>query len=503
MAKNPTERLLRNIVSSWFSMVVTACLAFFISPFLVHTLGEDSYGIWALALSVVAYTGFLDVGMKQSLTRYVPKYYGTRDNESLNEVINSSNFVYLITGTLVVIVSLVIGLCLVGVFNIPSHLIGIASAVFIIVGLHQAGQFFFMAPAALGPFHRYDLANGIEVVRVLVGAALTVVLLKMGYGLLALALLTLGQTLVASSIRVMIRKRIVPEVKYRLKYVKKARIKEMLSYGWVSFLIVVATMTIFNTDNIIIGIFESSAAVTFYSIAGTLINYLRVIAGSVGVPLTPVISHLESSDGAAKIGPLYASMVSKLYYLFTALCVSILVFGDSFIYLWMGPEFGSTVKVLFILIIPASIYLPQVLANSVLLGIGRHKPLLYVLVAEAVSKIVLSVILVQIWGIYGVAWGTAIPQIAIYTVVYPVVFHRIIKGSLSAFYKLALKMMAIAAAFSAPPALLMQAYNNIPGWSGFILNVIVVSAFIGIGFWFLVLDADNRSKIIAKISHRR
>jgi O-antigen/teichoic acid export membrane protein len=333
----------------------------------------------------------------------------------------------------------------------------------------------------------------------LVGAALTVVLLKMGYGLLALALLTLGQTVVADAVRAMVRKRIVPEVKYRLKYIKKARIKEMLGYGWISFLIVVATMTIFNTDNIIIGIFESSAAVTFYSIAGTLINYLRVIAGSVGVPLTPVISHLDSSDGAAKIGPLYASMVSKLHYLFTALSVSILVFGDSFIYLWMGPEFGSTVKVLFILIIPASIYLPQVLANSVLLGIGRHKPLMYVLMVEAVGNIALSLILVQIWGIYGVAWGTAIPQIVIYTVVYPVVFHKIIKGSLSEFYMCALKMMAIATAFALPPALLMQAYNNVPGWPGFILNVFVVGAFIGIGFWYLVLDTNNRAKVMAKI----
>jgi len=222
----------------------------------------------------------------------------------------------------------------------------------------------------------------------------------------------------------------------------------------------------------------------------------------VGVPLTPVISHLDAAEGAEKIGQLYASMVSKLYYLFTALCISILVFGDSFIYLWMGPEFDSTVKVLFILIIPASIYLPQVLANSVLLGIGRHKPLLYVLAVEAVSKIVLSLIFVQVWGIYGVAWGTAIPQMVIYTVVYPIVFHKIINGSLTAFYMHALKMMAIATAFTLPPSLLMQAFNNISGWPGFILNVIVVGSFIGIGFWYLVLDDDQRGKVIAKVRRR-
>lgn len=480
-------------------MVVNACLAFFISPFLVHTLGKDQYGIWALALSVVAYTGFLDVGMKQSLARYIPKFYGVGDYENLNEVVNSSNLVYAVTGTLTILVTLCIGLFLMGAFNIPDHLVSVASAVFIIVGLHQAGLFFFMAPSALGPFHRFDLANGIEVIRTLVGAALTVLLLKLGYGLLALAFLTLGQTVVSGAVRTLIRRRIVPEVKFRLAYIKKSRIKEMLSYGWISFLIVVATMTIFNSDNIIIGIFESSAAVTFYSIAGTIISYLRVIAGSIGVPLTPVVSHLDSAEGAAKIGPLYASMVSKLYYVFTAICISILVFGDSFVYLWMGPEFGSTVKVLFILIIPASIYLPQVLANSVLLGIGRHKPLMYVLAIEATGNIVLSLILVQIWGIYGVAWGTAIPQLAIYAIVYPIVFQRIIGGSLSNFYRRAVKMMAVATAFTAPPALLMQAVNHISGWLGFILNVIVVGAVIAIGFWTLVLDGQDRSKLLAKI----
>lgn len=497
--KSPRDRLLTNIVSSWFSIVVTAALAFFISPFMVHSLGESRYGIWVLALSLGAYTGFFDLGMKQALTRFVPRYYGTNDHENLNKVISSSHFVYLIIGSLTVLVSLVVGLVMAGIFSIPSNLLGTTRAVFIIVGLHYAASFFFKVPAALGPFHRYDLANGVEIARTLIGGGLIVVLLYMGYGLLAVALLTLAQTLLACTARTVIRARITPRIRYRREYIAKNCIKVMLNYGWISFLIVVATTLIFNTDNIIIGIFESSAAVTYYSIAAMIIGYLRVIAASIGEPLTPVVSHIDSAQTPAEIGTLYTSMVGKVYYVFTALCISILFFGDSFIYLWMGPRFESTVHVLFILIVPAGIYLPQVLANSVLLGIGRHKPLMYILMIEAAGNIVLSLALVQVWGIYGVAWGTAIPQAVIYVVVYPIVFNRIIGGSLSGFYKRASAMMTAAAVFTVPPALLMHAVNHIAGWPGFFLSVIVTAASIATGFWGLILDHEDRSKITARL----
>lgn len=496
---NPRQRLIKNIFSSWSSTLITAIIALFMSPFLVHTLGKEQYGIWALVLSIISYTKLLNAGMNQTLSRFAPKCYATKDYNNLNQVINSVFLIFCISGVLVLIVSIIIAYYFIDFFNIDSQYLEMARNVLLLIGLNQALLFFYIVPSACGPFHRYTITNWISIIKTILGALLTVYFLKLGYGLLAMAIITVFITLSSSQIQTIIRNRIVPQIRYSIKYITKTRILEMLNYGGISFLIVATYMIIFNTDNIVIGIFQTTTAVTFYSIAGNLIGYLRIIAHSVSIPLTPLVSHMDSSSNFDEIKILYYNITKKLYYLYGAVCISIIFWGESFIFLWMGEDFDSTVKVLYILIIPICLCLPQLPANSVLLGIGKHKLLFYILAAEAVTNIVLSIILVQKWGIYGVAWGTAIPQLIIYSFVYPWFFNKTISGNLKLFYKQLIKMSFYGVLFTLPISFLLLEFNYQFNWIGFLVNVTIISISIALGFFLVVLNKDEKIKVKNKI----
>ncbi|HUV30012.1 MAG TPA: oligosaccharide flippase family protein [Acidobacteriota bacterium] len=496
---SPIQALARNIFSNWALTLTTIAIAFFMNPFLVHNLGKEQYGIWALVLSVVAYTGFLDAGLRQSLARYIPKYYAVKDYEGLNTVLNSSNVVYTASGSLVIVVTVLIALFLVGVFNVAPELVRVMQIVLMVVGLNQAVRFYFLTSASLGPFHRYDVGNAIDVTAAIVTALVIVFFIRRGYGLVAMAVITLAVSFLQFVARRVAQKRIVPEVAYRLSYVSKSCIRELLGYGIISFLIVIAWMVIFNTQNVVIGIFLTSTDVTYYSIAGMMINYLRTMIGAIAIPLVPAISHLDTTSNLKEIAALFNRLSNYLYYLCTGIGVAVLFFGGQFIYLWMGRDFQVTVNVLWILIVPACVYLPQFMANSVLLGISRHKPLLYVLTAEAVGNIVLSVILVKPLGVYGVALGTIIPQFIIYAFVFPYVFHRIIQGSLRSFYYNSGKMALTALVFTVPPAFLTREYLPAWGWFGLVAKVAVLCAALLLGFWWRVLDRDTRAGLAARL----
>lgn len=493
--KTPKQRFTKNVFSSWTATLVTAIIAVFMSPFLVHTLGKEQYGIWALALSIISYTSLLNAGMNQTLSRYAPKYYATKDYDNLNQVVNSIFLIFCISGVLVLIATAFIAYFFIGFFNIESQYLEMARNVMLLVGLNQALTFFYITPSACGPFHRYTITNGMAIARTVVGALLTVYFLKSGYGLLTLAIITVVVTLSKLHVQTMIRNRIVPQIKYSFKYITKQRLIEMLNFGGVSFLIMATYLIIFNTDNIIVGIFKSTAAVTFYSLAGNLVGYLRVIAHSVSIPLTPLVSHMDSSSNFDEIKALYYNLTKKLYYIYGAICVSVIIWGEQFIFLWLGEDFSSTVKVLYILIVPICLCLPQLPAGSILLGLGRHKSLFYMLAIEAVSNIILSLIFVRIWGIYGVALGTAIPQLIIYSVVYPLIFNKIISGDLKLFYSQSLKMLFYGALFALPISLLLMKYNYAVSWFGFIINTVTVMIFIVVGFYIFVLNRVERDKI--------
>lgn len=167
--------------------------------------------------------------------------------------------------------------------------------------------------------------------------------------------------------------------------------------------------------------------------------------------------------------------------------------------LWMGPGFELTTEILRILVVTAALYLPQVTSNSILLGISRHKPLFYILLAEAVANIVLSVILVQYIGVYGVALGLAIPQLIIYSVVYPVIYHRILEAPVGRFYKEAAVSASLALIATVPIALLVE-YLLVPSnWLIFIVDVVIVTSAILVGFALFILEPYDRQRLLTKV----
>ncbi|MCP4706400.1 MAG: oligosaccharide flippase family protein [candidate division Zixibacteria bacterium] len=500
---NPKKQLPKNIFSNWVGSGVAAAIGFFMSPFLVHTLGKDSYGIWVLVSSVVAYSNFFDAGMKQSLAKYLPKYYANGDYDNLNKVINSSLFIYVIVGTITVIFTFVLSFYFTDLFEVPASLFESVKMTVIFVGLSQACIFIFMPISALGPFHRYDIVNGFGIIRSILVAFLFYILLTNGYGIQSMALVTLTIGVITLSGKRIVQQKLIPQIKLNLKYIDRSQIRALMNYGSISFFIVISWLIIFNTANTIIGIFISSSAVAIYSIAGLVINYLRVIISSIGVPLVPTISHLESNADYDEIRGLYGKLSNYLFYLTSCMCVGILFFIDDFINLWMGPGFEQTIEIVYILIIPASIYLPQVMANSILLGLNRHKLLLKILFAEAISNIALSLILIQKWGIYGVAFGTVIPQLIIYICFYPVLFNKVIKAKVKTFYISNVRVILIGCFATIPVAFIAKNFIQIDGWLGLICKVAIVCVLIVGFFLYKIADDDDRGRLLSILTSDR
>jgi O-antigen/teichoic acid export membrane protein len=67
---NSTRRphALANILANWGTFASVALLNFFLSPYIVHHLGNSQYGLWAIIGSVLCYLGLLDLGVRSAVT---------------------------------------------------------------------------------------------------------------------------------------------------------------------------------------------------------------------------------------------------------------------------------------------------------------------------------------------------------------------------------------------------------------------------------------------------
>src|SRR5882757_10659143 len=100
------QRVIKNIGSSWFALGNNIVIGIFLSPFILHRLGDTAFGIWVLIFSVTGYYGIFDFGIRSSIIRYVSKYTATKDVEEVSRLINSAMFTYTGVGALSMLVTL-------------------------------------------------------------------------------------------------------------------------------------------------------------------------------------------------------------------------------------------------------------------------------------------------------------------------------------------------------------------------------------------------------------
>src|SRR5579859_5474172 len=98
MRKREKREIIKNVGSSWFALGVNILVGVFLSPFILHRLGDAAFGIWVLIFSITGYYGLFDFGVRSSIVRYVSKYTATQDKEEVSSVINTAMFTYTCVG---------------------------------------------------------------------------------------------------------------------------------------------------------------------------------------------------------------------------------------------------------------------------------------------------------------------------------------------------------------------------------------------------------------------
>ena len=108
-----------------------------------------------------------------------------------------------------------------------------------------------------------------------------------------------------------------------------------------------------------------------------------------------------------------------------------------FLGLWIGPEvldhnpYGSAENLFILLLVAAAADAAQSVAYQVFWGRRYGRALALILLCEAACNVVLSVCLLQRWGIVGVAAGTMIPSLVFKGIVVPLVTARLARVSFS------------------------------------------------------------------------
>ena len=191
----PSQKLqiIRNVGSSWSALAVNVVVGFFLSPFIVHHLGDAAFGVWLLVFSVTGYYGLFDLGIRSSIIRYVSKYTATDDREKLTGFINTALFSYAGIGVVSMLLTTLLSSSVEHFFKIPPEMHAQARLLLLMVGASVSLGFpFGVFGGMLEGLQRFYILNWTSIGANLSRAVLIVYFLNRGYGLITVALITVG-----------------------------------------------------------------------------------------------------------------------------------------------------------------------------------------------------------------------------------------------------------------------------------------------------------------------
>src|SRR4051812_10688810 len=111
--------MLRNVGSNWTMTLVTIAVTYILTPFTIHTLGQDGYGTWTLITALTGYMSLLSLGVPMASVRYLAQHIAERDTRRLNEAIGSCVGLYLVIGVVALVVGAALTVALTMFYDIP------------------------------------------------------------------------------------------------------------------------------------------------------------------------------------------------------------------------------------------------------------------------------------------------------------------------------------------------------------------------------------------------
>jgi O-antigen/teichoic acid export membrane protein len=406
---NLREQAAKNISATWLGLLVHAAVGFFLSPFILHKLGDEAFSLWVLVFSLSGYYGLFDLGIRSSIVRYVAKFAATQDEDKLRRFLSTGVAFYSVVSLVVLLLTGIGFFHLQSLFKIPAGFLASARVLFALAGTGAALSFpLGVFAAVLEGLQKFSWLHLSQVGVTLLRGLLITIALTEGGGLVAIGAITVGMSLLGYLIIMWIAFRAFP-LQLNARYVDSHSFWQMLSYSAFAFVILLADKLRFQSDPILIGALLSSSAITYFSIGSKLVEYSTAAVRSMAVTITPLSSHLHATGDVVRLRKTLVSGNRACALIIFPLCAILVILGRSIVEVWVGAKYLPSYLVLVILAVSKSIYLAQATSTKILLGIGKHRTLAGVFLVEGAINVILSILLLAHFGIVGVALGTAIP----------------------------------------------------------------------------------------------
>jgi len=407
-------------------MLLQILVPILLLPYMIEKLGSGLYGLWVLFTTIISYLGLSGFGFGTTFLKEISKEI---TNNSLNKYLNTTIYFYIAICIMLMPLSLYVYLNLDNFFLIKGSLLEEAQLSFILFIITFMLNFQSSLFSSLLFAKKFlNLQNYLSIFFSLISSILIFFALYYEYSIITLSVVNLFISIFfLFSIVYISRKKITFEIS--IVYFSFILLKEMFWPSLHYFFITASAMVILYSDNIIISSYIGLESLAIYSIGYKLVSVSQTLLFKIVDIMLPDITRLYEDEEYKKLLKLH-NKVFLISILIGIIGYGILyLYGIDFLNWWVGKQYVLDSNIFRIFIYFAMIHTGIHVSAIFLVAMGEHKETSYMTMLDASLNIILSIILLQYYGLYGVALGTLLSHLLTSTWFTPFWFYKRIRNA--------------------------------------------------------------------------
>ncbi|WP_130734298.1 oligosaccharide flippase family protein [Flavobacterium sp. J27] len=498
------SQLKKGAILSYINIALTNLIGLLLTPFIIKSLGESEYGLYTLIGSLVAYFSLMDLGLNNTIVRFVAKYRTEKDVVGEKKFLGSIFIIYFFISVIVLLFGLFLYLNLEHIFKgLNTTELAKAKIMFLILIFNIAitlpgGSF----TAICNAYEQFVFPRFITIIRYVLRTILIYFVLF--YGGKAISIVVID-TILNVLLIVAVLLFVVKKVKLQLvfKGIEFSLFKSIFKYSIWIFLMAMIGQFFWNTGQIVLGLRTNTLLIAIYGLGITLGGYYGGFAGAINTVFLPKATKMVLLNTNEDLLNEMIKISRLLLIILTYILFAFLLFGQEFIVLWVGHEYIDSWFVAATIMIVYSIPLLQNFAHSIIEAKNKvfYKVIIYMVFISL--GVLLGYLLIDGYGVKGMALGIALGWL-IAQFILNIVFHKVLGLNILLFLKevfISKLFLLICIAFSS--SFLIKAINE-GTWFLFGLKIVLFTIlyFLCISFGLNTYER-NLLKEILKIKDKR
>lgn len=426
-----TNRAKRNIAASFAIKGISIALGLVLVPLTINYLSPAKYGIWITLSSLVGWFGFFDIGLGNGLRNRFAEAMANGNHTLAKAYVSTTYAILIIIISIVLFFFYIINVFLDWgiILNsgddplLKKELSYLAIVVFTSFGMTFVLNLISVILSA-------DQQPAKSALFDLIGKSLSLIFIYVltqvsKSSLLSLGLIycTISPLVLALSTIWFFNKKYKP---YRpsLKSIDFSKAKDLFSLGVKFFVIQIAAILLYQTNNMIITQLFGPAMVTPYSVAFKYFSVLMMGFMIVVAPFWSAFTEAWAKQDVAWIESIMKKLM-KLWLVIVAGGIIMLLFSGFIFKVWIGNNFAVPLSISILSLSWILLTAWNGIFGQFLNGVGKIKLQLYLGISGAIINVPLAIFLGRLMGITGILLANVILGL-LGAWVYPLQYKKLI-----------------------------------------------------------------------------